>query len=225
VNYTRHYEILVDRAKLRVLDVYTEGHHVIPRCMRGTDEPENIVRLTPEEHYVAHQLLVRMFPEERGLVFALLAMGMNKAGRRPNNKQFGWIRRRVAAAIREHKTGVPRPREMMEKIWAGTRGRKAPAHEIGKMKAALTGRKLSPEHVAAVSAALKGRKSPMTGRQHSEETKAKMREAAFNRRHTPETRAKLAAGAASQTQEQRSARAHKAWETKRAKAAAAARST
>lgn len=58
----------------------------------------------------------------------------------------------------------------------------------------------------------------MRGRQHSEETKQKMRTAATDRKHSAETIAKLTNGAASQTQEQRSARAFKAWETKRAKA-------
>jgi hypothetical protein len=31
--------------------------------MDGSDLVSNLVYLTPEEHYVAHQLLVKMYPE------------------------------------------------------------------------------------------------------------------------------------------------------------------
>jgi hypothetical protein len=218
MDYKRIYEAVVSRAAGRDLDQYTERHHIIPRCMGGSNEPSNIVRLTPEEHFLAHQLLAKIHSSNRGLTFALLAMTMKVKGHRVGNKQFGWIRRRVAEAIREQKTGVPRDREMMEKIWAGNRGRFVSDDERARNSAGLKGKPKSAEHNAKVSAALKGRRSPMTGRQHSEETKQKMKAAALERRHTPETIAKLTSHAASQTQTERSARAFKAWETKRAKA-------
>jgi hypothetical protein len=217
VNYQKHYNALIDRAKNRTLTGYFERHHVIPRCIGGGEAPENIVRLTPEEHYLAHQLLVKINPGKRGLVFALLAMSMNVRGLRPNNKQFGWVKRRVAAAIGDQRRGVPRDRAMMEKVWASVRGRIAPDHERKKISAGLRGKRKTAEHNSKVSVALMGRPSPMRGRTHSEETKRKIRDAALLRRHSPETIAKLTNVAARQTQEQRSARAHKAWRTKRAK--------
>ena len=186
--------------------------------MGGSNDPSNIVRLTPEEHFLAHQLLVRIYPDHRGLVFALRAMTLNVQGLRPNNKRFGWIRRRVAEAIREQKTGVPRPPEVTEKVRAALSGRPLSDIHSERISAANKGRPHTSEHNAKVSASLKGRPSPMRGRQHSEETKQKMRAAATARKHTPETIAKLTNVAASQTKEQRSARAFKAWETKRAKA-------
>jgi hypothetical protein len=39
--------------------IYTERHHIIPKCIGGTDEPSNIVRLSAREHYIAHRLLVK----------------------------------------------------------------------------------------------------------------------------------------------------------------------
>src|SRR5258707_319526 len=110
MDYKRIYKTLMSRAIGRDLDQYTERHHILPKCMGGTNDPSNIVRLTPEEHFLAHQLLVRMHPEHRGLVFALRAMTLNVQGLRPNNKRFGWIRRRVSEALREQRTGVARPR-------------------------------------------------------------------------------------------------------------------
>ena len=43
--------------------------------MGGSDAKVNLVRLTAKEHFIAHKLLVRMYPEVRGLWLALIAMG------------------------------------------------------------------------------------------------------------------------------------------------------
>lgn len=97
MNYLKHYEQLVDRAKRRAPNCYTELHHIVPRCLGGKDTEDNLVRLTPEEHYVAHQLLVKMYPENRKLLKALMMMSVSsyKNGVR-NNKMYGWIRRRFS---------------------------------------------------------------------------------------------------------------------------------
>lgn len=39
-----------------------ETHHILPRCLGGSDEPENLVYLTYREHYIAHHLLTKMNP-------------------------------------------------------------------------------------------------------------------------------------------------------------------
>ena len=63
MNYRRHYDRLIERARNRVLSGYVERHHVLPRCMGGGNESSNLVQLTAEEHYVAHQLLHKMHPD------------------------------------------------------------------------------------------------------------------------------------------------------------------
>ena len=50
--YKKTYDSLIEKGKLRgnkksELDYYTESHHIIPKCMGGTDE-ENAVRSLPE---------------------------------------------------------------------------------------------------------------------------------------------------------------------------------
>ena len=65
-----HYGRLIERAKTRQLTGYVEKHHVVPKCIGGTDEKSNLVKLTPEEHYVAHQLLVKIYPDNDSLVYA-----------------------------------------------------------------------------------------------------------------------------------------------------------
>lgn len=93
MDYKKHYDLLIARGKARVCPLgYFEEHHVVPKCIGGTDKKENLVNLTPEEHYVAHQLLVRIYPDNQRLVYAALMMCRNRA----NNKLYGWIRRRYA---------------------------------------------------------------------------------------------------------------------------------
>lgn len=52
MNYARIYEAFIqDRlTKQPAAPEYFERHHIKPRCLGGGDEPENIVRLTPEDH-------------------------------------------------------------------------------------------------------------------------------------------------------------------------------
>lgn len=95
MDYKKHYDALIERAKHRVLEGYVETHHVLPRCIGGTDEASNLVQLTAEEHYLAHQLLHKIYPSEKGLLFAVVAMTGNRWGNR-SNKIYGWVRRRNA---------------------------------------------------------------------------------------------------------------------------------
>jgi hypothetical protein len=94
MNYTKHYTLLIERAKERIINDYTEKHHIVPRCLGGTDVRENIVALTPEEHYVAHQLLVKMYPKEHKLVHAANMMTVASNGKRSKNKRYRWLKER-----------------------------------------------------------------------------------------------------------------------------------
>ena len=58
MNYKKLYETLIHNAKERdMVDGYTEIHHIIPRSEGGSNDKDNLVELTPKEHYVAHKLM------------------------------------------------------------------------------------------------------------------------------------------------------------------------
>ena len=61
MNYFEIYNSLIESRKFRVLDQnqYYEDHHILPRCMKGSSKKENIISLTPKEHFIAHMLLFR----------------------------------------------------------------------------------------------------------------------------------------------------------------------
>lgn len=61
MDYKLHYNTIVNRGRNRVLSGYKESHHVIPKCLGGSDEVDNLVDLTAREHYVAHILLAKIY--------------------------------------------------------------------------------------------------------------------------------------------------------------------
>lgn len=59
----------------RVLDTRDkERHHILPRCLGGTDNPQNLVDLTIGEHYTAHKLLAIENPDNLKLQYAFTRM-------------------------------------------------------------------------------------------------------------------------------------------------------
>lgn len=78
--------------------------------MGGTDKASNLVELTPEEHFVAHQLLVKLFPNNQKLIYAAVMMTRGHNGKRSNNKMFGWIRKRFAETHSKAMKGQKRPK-------------------------------------------------------------------------------------------------------------------
>lgn len=100
MDYKKHYERLITRAKHRNIEGYTEKHHILPRCMDGTNDKGNLVALTAREHFIAHILLVKVYPKEYKLIFAVNAMCCFKENRDcSKNRMYGWLRKRHAAAV------------------------------------------------------------------------------------------------------------------------------
>lgn len=101
MNYNKHYNNLIIKAKNRKYQGYTETHHILPKCMGGNDEISNLVELTPEEHYVAHQLLIKIYPENQKLVHAAMMMCASRKG----NKVYGWLRKRLSTIQKIRQAG------------------------------------------------------------------------------------------------------------------------
>lgn len=109
MNYNNHYTKLINNSLRRGLDksllgYYTEAHHIIPRCIGGIDDKSNLVLLTPEEHLIAHKLLIKIHkniePEKyRNLVLSVVAMCMGSHKNRHTNKSFGWVRIKHAESL------------------------------------------------------------------------------------------------------------------------------
>lgn len=194
MDYHKHYSLLIDRARVRLLESYTERHHIVPRCIGGSDDKDNLVDLTPEEHYLAHQLLVKMYPGHRGIAYAAILMGANGPNKR-NNKTYGWLKRRYsescqgrtpwnkgktweeiygdekatemkeqASLIRKGKALGPLSAETRSNMSAAAKGRPKTAAHKAKIGLAHFGMKRSAEACQNISTSLLGKKDSVETR-------------------------------------------------------------
>lgn len=183
MDYAQHYSRLIERARNRVLVGYVERHHIVPKCLGGLDDPDNIVRLTPEEHYLAHQLLLKIYPAEKGLICAALYMAGRGRSKARNNKSFGWIRRRQSEARRGTKLSDSTKRKISQALKGRkTRlGTKQPQSFIDQHVNRMRGNQINTGRVwsrQAVEARAKTNSQVQKGKQLSGEHKIALREAA-----------------------------------------------
>lgn len=116
MNYSKHYENLIKKAKGRILEGYGENHHIIPRCFGGSDDKDNIAKLTAREHFIAHLLLYRMQTEKRKIHQMLTAVVMMKGKYSLNSKLYETARKKFSKLHSESISGENNP--MKKRGWS-----------------------------------------------------------------------------------------------------------
>ena len=59
--------ILNTRGRFSCGDEYHERHHIIPKCIGGDDNEDNLIDLFAKEHFEAHRLLALENPDNKQL--------------------------------------------------------------------------------------------------------------------------------------------------------------
>jgi hypothetical protein len=178
--YTKWYNQIIDRARNRIIEEYTERHHVLPRSLGGTDDASNLVDLTAREHFVCHWLLTKMYTGEAKSKM-INAIWMMQSKNEYQNRYQTRITSRVYESLRK---------DYAKYISERNTGRIQPPEEKAKQIAAITGRKRAPfseEWRKKMSESHKGEKNHRFGVKVSEETKQKQREKAIGRKQSAET--------------------------------------
>lgn len=213
MEYSRVYEALIEHAQNHPSDGYTEKHHIIPRCLGGSNDPQNIVRLTARQHFIAHLLLAKIY----GGKLAHAAFRMSNM-RRYGNRQHAWMREKNAAFLGPIATERFKGKGLTEAHKKAIKKAMASPSVRQAISAKRAGVLLSENHKAAISKGLTGkRRSPYKtnanrGRKrdpdvmkrmaetrkrngsyvHTAEQDAKFSAAMRGRTKSPEHRAKLA---------------------------------
>jgi len=185
MNYERIYNQIIERANNRIIEGYTEKHHIIPKCMGGNDIKTNIVRLTPKEHYLCHRLLCEIYPSKNGLVFAywMMCKAASKGQEREYRitaREYERLRVEYSRVLKERpiwNKGLTKEDERVAKYGNAKRwnsGLKKGENPIldelhRKATESRKGKPLSNNHKTNISKALKGRLV-------SDETKQKLAE-------------------------------------------------
>lgn len=193
MNYQKIYYQLIQKRKTELFEGYGEKHHIIPRCMGGSNEAENLVRLTAREHFIAHILLVKIYPKNKKLNYAVWRLLNDKRGRKVTSRQYEIARKNIASnnscPEKRYKASIKLKGRKFDEAWKekisiANSGRKLSNEHIERIREANLGRKLTDEHKEKLLLA-------NLGSHKSDETKLKISEKAKNRKASEETKLKI----------------------------------
>lgn len=220
MNHQRIYDNLIGKFQNKTIEGYTEEHHITPKCLGGTDDQNNLVRMTAKAHFIAHYLLIKIHPDHRGLWYAFRMMTNGcvsenhdrdyKIGSRlyelckVNINRLGFSEE-TKLKMRNSKLGVILSEETKRKMSLAASREKKSKETKEKMKASQQLRHetyvISDETKEKIRASLTGHKmseetklkmsNSRTGRIFSEETRKKISLANTGKSHSEETRKKI----------------------------------
>ena len=171
------YEELIERGVKRgwtkkSAPCYTERHHILPECMDGGDDKENLTELTAREHYIAHWLLYKIHKSQK-MACAWSAMTMDRDGSRGlTSRQFERARKMANENMKGENHplyGTKLSEERKKSIGDFHRGKKMSDETRAKMSKSKTGNKASDETRKKIGDVHRGRVV-------SEESKKKLSE-------------------------------------------------
>lgn len=118
--YTKWYYNIIEKAKQKQRckrsTIYYESHHIIPKCMGGTNQ----VLLTGKEHFICHLLLCKMVKgsNKHKMINALVKMTFNKSSnqQRYTSTSYALVRKLIAEKNSEMFKGVPKSELTRQKM-------------------------------------------------------------------------------------------------------------
>ena len=210
--YTKTYYSIINRASQRTLDGYTETHHIIPKSLGGEDTLDNLVALTPREHFLCHWLLTKMVKGKRKQWSMVNALGFMMWAENDNQERYNVNARLYEQLKQKHSkmkswamSGERNPQygkkwsEDRKQAFKEIRAKQAPMSEEAreKIRQSRLGKKWSDEYKRKMSEVKKGTQvgelNNMYGKTHSDETRRKMSEAMRGKKQDPEVVARRAA--------------------------------
>lgn len=200
--YTDIYYSIIFNAKSRSLNenFYYENHHIIPKCLGGSDNFENMIKLTAREHFICHWLLTKMSDNTNHklkLISAFQYMLFRENEYQQRYKISSRIYETIKTNISKEKSklfsgagnpmyGKKHTQKSKDKISKKNKGRKW-NHSVEakeKISKALTGIKRSDDFKQKLSKANRGKIE-------SEETRLKKSKARIGKKHSSETLKRL----------------------------------
>lgn len=218
MDYLKIYNGLIEKRKREVLTEencdYFEIHHIKPRSIYPNlvNDKENLIALTPKEHYFAHHLLKEIYKKQYGDDSDEYWKLFNAFWLMSHAKRYTFISAQRYEALRKEindfwsdknktkeirlkmskakkgkpspKKGIPLSEEHKEKLRLINLGKKHSPETIEKIRQGNLGKQLSEEHKQILIQSRLGSK-------HTEETKERIRQKKLGFRHTEETKQKI----------------------------------
>lgn len=179
MNYQKIYNQIIERARTRQLKGYKEIHHIIPKCLGGSNRKENLVELTAREHFLCHRLLCEIYPYNKKLIYAVwvMATGFRKSHRsdyKISSRVYEYARISFSNTVKN----IPKPKnfmtpELKQKI---SNSNKGVIRNVGRIASEETKQKMSLSR---------------KGKKHSNESKLKIGQKNKGNHHSEETKQKI----------------------------------
>jgi len=185
-----------------------EKHHILPRSLGGTNNPTNLVLLTPREHFIAHLLLTKLYTgkDRAKMIYAFSMMCQcNPSQKRQINSRYFSLYKKMASkyCIGENHPSFGRKQsnEMRKLLSEGRKGENNPMYGKDPWNKGLSMPPYSEERRNKISEANKGKilsdetklkiGQSNKGKVRSEEFKKKLSEMNKGKPVSAETRKKL----------------------------------
>ena len=202
--YEKWYKNITEAAQNRVMNEYSEIHHILPRSLGGSDDKSNLTNLTAREHFICHWLLTKIYPSGEEHWKMINAFRMMRAENSRQTRYKTKITARVYAYLKEEYSILQSSRVSGEnnpnfgKHWTQEqkdahskkiKGRVQPLEEKLKQVQSMIGKKRLPFNEEWKINLSKNHKSKQPGFNGtmSDETKQKMREKALGRKQSADT--------------------------------------
>lgn len=201
MNYQKIYNDIITNAKnsnrIKHSGIYYEEHHIIPQCMNGNDNSDNLVLLTAREHFICHMLLCRIYPKNGKIGYAAFAMTQ-----RTNNHERDYkISARQYDEIKSHMHHTDETKKKISEYNKKYYSNPAVLKHLSDIRKGMNkgnqhnkGKKLSTETKQKMSIAQKKRANGVgfyTGCNHSAETKLLMSEQRKGKCKSEETKQRM----------------------------------
>lgn len=165
MNYEKIYKQIIERGKLQNIErtknkkngQYYEKHHIIPKCLNGSNDKDNLVLLTAREHFICHWLLSKIYPLHFGIVNAFLRMcysnktKIKKGNYIPSSRIIEEAKICFSKVISSIHKGRKRSEETKRKLSEAKKGEKNP---MFKREGGFKGKKLTEkqkEHLSKIN--------------------------------------------------------------------------
>lgn len=183
MNYTKTYNDIINTARAsnrsRNQGIYYENHHVIPKCLGGSNDKENLVLLTAREHFICHKLLPYIYPGNSKITYALHIISYTKTdiNRKISARDYeririlisenckGYVhteesRKKMSLKLKGLKRTTEQIKRNSESHMGISKGVKQSKEHIEKRVACHIGSKRTPEQRENIRNSLKGKKVP-----------------------------------------------------------------
>lgn len=217
MNYKTLYQKLIEKATDRnTPNCYIERHHILPKSLGGSDEPDNLVDLTAREHFIAHLLLAKIYGGP--MIYAAYAM-MYMNDNKYVSRKYAWLKEEYSKINKQRRhteetkkkikearkkqicVGKPHSLETKQKLSIIAKNRTT--EHLQKIKEARAKQIISEETKQKISDANKGKiiseetrnkiSVAQKGKIISEETREKLRCGMIGKKASQETKEKMSA--------------------------------